>query len=521
MLKKDLHLSNDMALTPEVLEYQIEGRGATLLHLIAMSEEDLVPLLERVLATGVDVNVSDAFGLTPLFWAKTAEIAQLLIDAGADVNRRDRLGRTAMFEAQDAEIAQVLFDAGADPGVHDYEGYTPLHKCFSEDVARWLIDHGVDPNVVALNGRTPIFSAGCAEVAQVLVDSGADLHWRDIDGNSPLHSWLKLDDLSGKDEMPLGAGALSVIYEAGAEIDAKNNAGLTPLLSHYHLTDGYGMSALTHLLLSFGADVHAVDPDGHDALWHEERAWHDTLMAFELCEAKMKNFDLLIQRGAPFEHGARRFDVTGPDGVKKPVVLRCVENTDWDGSSVTMLIAFIERQCVGMIAFECLEHFQNFVDRFDFYFSNDSLSDHGDAQRVRRLRDFVAREVGELLSYIDLFYVRKSWRGQGIGRALFGESLTALGRMSRVRGKTGVCTLLRAQAHVAEQAADEWPQCRTAFDASAGNVDVSSTTLAQDAAQNRLVRFYQNAGFEVIIDYGHVAVMGRHHVLNANDDRAW
>jgi len=84
-----------------------------------------VEAVEAYLASGMDVNVKNNLGRTPLMGAaaaasdspwypKNAEIVKLLLKSGADVNAKDNDGNTALKMATDMgrpAIAQLLKEA--------------------------------------------------------------------------------------------------------------------------------------------------------------------------------------------------------------------------------------------------------------------------------------------------------------------------------------------------------------------------------------------------------------------------
>ena len=86
----------------------------------------------RHLANGVDVNVKNDFGFTPLLKAAQfgrREVAELLIAKGADVNAKGWDGRTPLHYAAltgRKEIAELLIDNGADVNEKTDDGRTPL-----------------------------------------------------------------------------------------------------------------------------------------------------------------------------------------------------------------------------------------------------------------------------------------------------------------------------------------------------------------------------------------------------------
>jgi len=79
-----------------------------------------IPELERLVATGTDINSKDDEGMTALMCAALhghVEVAQYLVEAGAALNTARDDGKTAlMFAAEKGhvELAQYLVGAGAD-----------------------------------------------------------------------------------------------------------------------------------------------------------------------------------------------------------------------------------------------------------------------------------------------------------------------------------------------------------------------------------------------------------------------
>ena len=78
-----------------------------------------IAAVSRLLADGVDVNVTRSDGSTPLAWASLRDdvaIANALLEAGADPNAADENGETPLLLASargNLAIARQLLDAGA------------------------------------------------------------------------------------------------------------------------------------------------------------------------------------------------------------------------------------------------------------------------------------------------------------------------------------------------------------------------------------------------------------------------
>ena len=120
-------------------------------------ESDNIKVVQQYLATGVspDTKLND-YEHRPLHYARSAEMARLLIAAGADVNARDVLGNSPLFSAYRYDVAYALLNAGADPGAVNKKGATPLHSCTRPELAELLIAAGAHVNAEDEHGHTPL-----------------------------------------------------------------------------------------------------------------------------------------------------------------------------------------------------------------------------------------------------------------------------------------------------------------------------------------------------------------------------
>jgi len=111
-----------------------------------------IEAVKEFLAAGTDVNAKGEFGETPLHFAETREIAELLIAKGADVNAKSNRGETPLHLAAyngHKEIVVLLIDASANVNAQDVlgsnKGNTPLNAASEEnhpEVADILRKHG-------------------------------------------------------------------------------------------------------------------------------------------------------------------------------------------------------------------------------------------------------------------------------------------------------------------------------------------------------------------------------------------
>ena len=133
----------------------------------------------------IGVNISDAFGMTPLHQAcliNSEELVKLLIAKGANVNAKDNSQCTPLHHAQTFPIILLLLNAGARVNVSDVQKNTPLHYACELQIKKgivMLLKHGAAPNAKNANERTPLDTACKKErfdIAKVLIKHGARMH---------------------------------------------------------------------------------------------------------------------------------------------------------------------------------------------------------------------------------------------------------------------------------------------------------------------------------------------------------
>ena len=196
-------------------------------------------------------------GQTPLQECHDIATAKLLIEAGADVNVKDKKGNTLLhLDRYDPNVTKLLIDAGLDVNAKNYEGMTPLFCIADHDTsgdkdyvesAKLLIEAGADVNAQNKKGQTPLHLCLDENLAKLFIEAGADVNAKDHNGNTRLHAFIPCDDDCIDDYDAVDDAyyhlegyirVMKVLIEAGADVNAKNNEGKTPLdLSGYYKVD--------------------------------------------------------------------------------------------------------------------------------------------------------------------------------------------------------------------------------------------------------------------------------------------
>lgn len=170
-----------------------DDTGATPLHWAA--HQDLYDLVKVLEEKGANIYAHDDDGWTPLHWAKSKKVLEYLISKGADINTRDQYGQTPLHGlAMDGtpELIDYLISCGASLNAREAFGKTPLHFAATKGnapVVSFLISKGAAVNEKEEYGKTSLHLAvikSHENVVEVLLKNGADVTIKDNDGRTPL-----------------------------------------------------------------------------------------------------------------------------------------------------------------------------------------------------------------------------------------------------------------------------------------------------------------------------------------------
>ncbi|KAI9024126.1 ankyrin repeat-containing domain protein [Hyaloraphidium curvatum] len=291
------------ALFPETRPASVAGSAYRSPSLSPKASQSRIGGVGRTASTRVLATKPDELALIAAAQAKDAAGVDRALAAGANPNARGTDGRTALMHAarlQDIETAKVLLAANADPNLKNSFGYTPVATAATLGNAAMvdmLLAAGADPESRTAEGMTPLLLAAQGNhlpVCRLLVSKGADVEARGRDGRGAIHwfarqgdkeavEWLvkegKADtELRNKDgytavNTAAALGDLEMVKllaDLGANLESRNNAGHTPLLSAILLlpTKPGNLAVVEYLIKDTKANVNSEGEDGRTALHH-------------------------------------------------------------------------------------------------------------------------------------------------------------------------------------------------------------------------------------------------------------
>ena len=154
----------------------------------------------------------------------------LLVDAGLNIHRRTQSGQITLHGAAKGAsevLIRPLLAAGADINAVDNEGNTPIHLVATAKCLALLVEDGhANIDLANKQGKTPLMtilrSYAESDRAWKLLEYGPDCNLLDQAGNTALHLAVNCSEED--------TSLIRLLIEAGADPNARNHEGLTPLL---------------------------------------------------------------------------------------------------------------------------------------------------------------------------------------------------------------------------------------------------------------------------------------------------
>ena len=239
--------------------------------LFAAADAGCEEFARRLLASGASLEARDRLGAMPLAHAASAgqrALVELFLAEGAQIDARDLAGATALWAATESErqaSVALLLAKGADPNLPGRSGVTPLAAAAfkgNDRVIEQLLARAADPNVVDATGKAAMTYAaarGFLEVVRRLLDAGVDPRFRYGNELTALMWAAGHEDGVGA---PAAQGVVDLLLGRGAQIDAVDDRGRTPLMMAAEL----GHAEVAATLIGRGADQAVRDKSGRTAL---------------------------------------------------------------------------------------------------------------------------------------------------------------------------------------------------------------------------------------------------------------
>ncbi|XP_033740972.1 protein phosphatase 1 regulatory subunit 12A-like isoform X8 [Pecten maximus] len=193
--------------------------GLTALHQACI--DDNLDMVEFLVEHSADVDVCDNEGWTPLHATASCgftEIARYLIRIGANVAAVNNDGDLPFDICEDGEMEALLQEEMDRQGVDADAARSEEENQMLADANKWLSNKSVKEKRHPKTGATALHVAsakGYMKVISVLIQAGSDINAKDCDGWTPLHAAAHW----GQEE------ACKVLAEHMCDMDIKNNAG--------------------------------------------------------------------------------------------------------------------------------------------------------------------------------------------------------------------------------------------------------------------------------------------------------
>lgn len=188
-----------------------------------------------------------------------------------------------MITAGDVESLKAVYEK-CELTAHDgrYSLNTALHfGGIPDELVIWLVEQGLDVNTVDYYGRTPLYKHATLgrKTVKLLFELGGDMQKPDRYGSTPLHTAAEF----------FRPKIVSFLIEKGANVNAKNDMGRTPLVAALATCRNINIAQaaeISEMLLKAGSEItpemaERVELIGKDFEFHRENFNKDYLSETE------------------------------------------------------------------------------------------------------------------------------------------------------------------------------------------------------------------------------------------------
>ncbi|XP_033107888.1 protein phosphatase 1 regulatory subunit 12A-like isoform X1 [Anneissia japonica] len=210
-----------------------------------------------------------------------------MLDSGTDINYANIDGLTAIHQAvidEKLDMVEFLIENGANLEAKDNEGWTALHassSCGFLDITKYLVENGANLSAVNSEGEIPLDLAEDDEMEEYLQEE-IDRQGLDVEAArkeeerkiiDDANQWLNSKSVKDKPHPKTGATALhvasakgyikalSLLLQAGMDINSQDNDGWTP----FHAASHWGQKESAELLVEKMCDMNARNKLGQTA----------------------------------------------------------------------------------------------------------------------------------------------------------------------------------------------------------------------------------------------------------------
>lgn len=237
----------------------------------------------------------------------------------------------------DNEMIKIFVKAGSDINEIDSKGWTPIFYAAQEgqyDTCRFLITCGARTAQKDVNGWTPVYVAAVnnrADLLELFFKNGASI---DSTDRHHIRSPLQWAAVHGN------ISACSVLLQRGANVEAKDKEGLTPLL----ISAQHGHSDLTRLFCIKGAKIDATDEEGRTPLYWSVRNNHPDCVTVLLSAGA--NVNVSDMNGVPLIFTAVKY---GSIELVELLIIQGATKTKLDKCNNNLLHIAVERGDKSMV----------------------------------------------------------------------------------------------------------------------------------------------------------------------------